>query len=244
MAQQPIISSSDRSQLKRNFRKDLKSSVEVTFFGQRSSVLTIPGRECRFCPQTQQLMEELVALSPKLQLNTVDFYQDPDTAKSHGVTRIPGIVLAAAGPDAGASRIKFYGIPSGYLMSVVVDDIKTISRGLTPLSNESKKQLRRVNQPVHIQVFATPNQIDCLDIARLSHAFALECPSISADVVEVQEYPAVAQHYGVSSVPLTVINEQYRFSGPAAESQLLDKVLQAGVRQEATPETTFDPVGR
>ena len=244
MAQQPLMSSSDRSQLKRNFRKDLRSSVDITLFGQRGSVLTIPGRECRLCLQTQQLMEELVALSPKLQLNTVDFYQDTDTAKGHGVTRIPAIVLAAAGSDAGASRIKFYGIPSGYLMSVVVDDIKTISRGVSPLSNESKKQLRRVNQPVHIQVFATPNQIDCLDIARLSHAFALECPSISADVVEVQEYPAVAQHYGVSSVPLTVINEHYRFSGPAAEPQLLDKVLQAGVRQEAAPETTFNPVGR
>ena len=113
MAQQPIISTSDRSQLKRNFRKDLKSSVDVTLFGQRDSVLTIPGRECRFCPQTQQLMEELVALSPKLQLNTVDFYQDTGAAKSHGITRIPAIVLAAAGSEAGGVTDKVLRDPLG-----------------------------------------------------------------------------------------------------------------------------------
>ena len=244
MAQQSIISAADRSQLKRDFRKDLKSGVNVTMFGQRGSVLTIPGRECRYCPQTQQLMEELVALSPKLQLNTVDFYQDTDTAKSYGVTRIPAVVLEAAGSRVGESRIKFYGIPSGYLMAAVVDDIKTISRGKNSLSNETKKQLRRVNQPVHIQVFATPAEVACLETARLAHALALECSNVSADVVEIQEYPAMAQHYGVRSAPFTVINEQYRFSGPASEAQLLDKVLQAGVRQEASPEATFNPVGR
>ena len=233
MVQQSMISDQDKSQLKRAFRKDLKSDVAVTFFTHKSSVLSVPGRECRYCPQAQQLMEELASLSPKLRLETVDFYQDSKTAQDYAVTRIPAIVLAAAGADSAGSRVKFYGIPSGYMMSAVVNDIKTISRGVSPLSNESRKQLRRVNHPVHIQVFVTPTDASCPELARLAHAFAVESSNIFADVVEIQEYPALAQTYGVRSVPFTVINEQYRFSGPASEAQLLEKVLQAGVRQEA-----------
>ena len=234
MVQQSMISDQDKSQLKRTFRKDLKSDVVVTFFTHKSSVLTVPGRECRYCPQAQQLMEELASLSPKLRLETVDFYQDPKTAEDYAVTRIPAIVLAAAGADSAGTRLKFYGIPSGFLMSAVVDDIKIISRGVSPLSNETRKQLRLVNHGVHIQVFVTPTDAACPELARLAHAFAVENSYISADVVEIQEYPAMAQTYGVRSVPFTVINEQYRFSGPASEAQLLEKVIQAGVRPDAT----------
>ncbi len=65
-------------------------------------------------------------------------------------------------------------------------------------------------------------------MGRLAHAMALENPLISADVVEVQEFPSLASLYGVRSVPLTVINESIRLLGAAPEAELLQKVLQAG----------------
>ena len=232
MVQQSMIPDQDKSQLKRTFRKDLKSGIAVTLFTHKSSVLTVPGRECRYCPETEQLMEELASLSPKIKLETVDFYQSPETAQDYAVSRIPAIVLA--NPDAGSagSRVKFYGIPSGYLTSALVEDIKIISRGISPLSTASRKQLRRVNRSVHIQVFVTPTDSTCPEMARLAHAMALENSNIKSDVVEIQEFPAMAQAYGVRSVPFTVINEQYRFAGQAAEPQLLETVIQAGVEPE------------
>jgi glutaredoxin-like protein len=233
MVQQSMIPDQDKSQLKRTFRKDLKSGIAVTLFTHKtSSLLTVPGRDCRYCPQTEQLMAELASLSPKIELETVDFYQDPETAQDYAVSRIPAIVLAALDAGSARSRVKFYGIPSGYLTSALVEDIKTISRRVSPLSTESRKQLRRVNRSVHIQVFVTPTDPTCPELARLAHAMALENSNIKSDVVEIQEFPAMAQTYGVRSVPFTVINEQYRFAGPATEPQLLEKVVQAGVEPE------------
>lgn len=235
MVQQSIISAQDRSQLRRNFRKDLKGGVALTLFTRKGSVLTIPGRDCPYCPQTQQLMEELTALSPKLELKTVDFYQEPETAQACDIQRIPAVALDSAGAASpGSSGVKFYGIPSGHIMSVLVEDVMTISRGVSPLSNDTRRQLRRVDQPVNIQVFVTPTETSCTGLARLAHAVALECPQVSADVIEVQEYPALAQRYAVRSVPFTVINDQYRLAGPATEPQLLERILQAGVRPKET----------
>ena len=74
----PIIPDKDRDSLKRELRKDLKNDVTIKLFSQGSSLLTIPGRECRYCPQTQQLMEELTALSPKLHLDVVDVYSQAE----------------------------------------------------------------------------------------------------------------------------------------------------------------------
>ena len=226
MTQEPLIPDRDKAQLKRAFRKDLKGDVNLRLFTQKPSPLTIPGRECPYGPRTQQLMEEMSALSPKLHLETVDYYQQTQVAREHGVARIPAILLSADG----SSRVKFYGIPSGHELAAIIEDIKTISRGVSPLAMETRKKLRQVNHPVHIQVFVTPTCPYCPVLARLAHAFALENSHIAADVVEIQEFPALAQTYGVRSVPLTVINEYTRLTGAATETQLLEKVLQAGVR--------------
>ena len=224
--QQSLISEQDRTQLRRTFRKDLKRQVQLRLFTQRQSLLTIPGRECPYCPQTESLMEELAGLTPKIELETVDFYGQPEVAKEQGVTRIPAIVLSADG----SARVKFYGAPMGYEMATIVEDIKTISRGVSPLTMDTRKKLRRLNQDVHIQVFVTPTCTFCPGMARLAHAVALESPRVSSDVIEIQEFPALGQAYGVRSVPLTVMNEHIRFTGAVTEAQFVERVVEAGVR--------------
>ncbi len=149
----PMIPDKDRDGLKRELRKELKDDVTIRLFSQGSSLLTIPGRECQYCPQTQELMEELTALSPKLHLEIYDFYSQAEERERYGIERIPAIVIGKNGD----SRLKFYGIPMGYEFSTIVEDIKTLSRGVSPLSMDTRKRLKKVNQEVHIQVFVTPN---------------------------------------------------------------------------------------
>ena len=224
--QQSLISEQDKTQLRRTFRKDLKRQVQLRLFTQKQSLLTIPGRECPYCPQTELLMEELAGLTPKIALETVDFYGQPDIARAQGVTRIPAIVLSADE----TARVKFYGAPMGYEMATIVEDIKTISRGVSPLSMDSRKKLRQLNQDVHVQVFVTPTCTFCPAMARLAHALALESPRVKSDVIEIQEFPALGQAYGVRSVPLTVINEHIRFTGAVTETQFMERVVEVGVR--------------
>ena len=64
----------------------------------------------------------------------------------------------------------------------------------------------------------------------MAHAVALENPQITADVVEVQEFPDLARAYGVRSVPWTVINEYTRFAGLVPEGEFVQRVLAVGVR--------------
>ena len=148
-----MIPDRDRDDLKREFRKQLKTDVTIRLFTQGSSLLTIPGRECQTCPQTQELMEELVSLSPKLHLEVYDFYSQSEEKDEYGVEMIPAIVMGKKGEG----RLKFYGIPMGHEFTTVIAGIRTLSRGVSSLAMDSRKKLRQVNRPVHIQVFVTPN---------------------------------------------------------------------------------------
>ena len=222
-----LIPAQEKARLKRDFRKHLKSDVSLRLYTQRPSPIAIPGRDCRYCPQTQQLLKELAELSPKLKLETVDFYAEPEQTKKEAIPRIPAIVL---GPESGG-RARFYGLPLGYQLPVFIDSIKAVSRGATRLPVNTRKQLRRVNRPVHLQVFVTPGNEVSSGMALLAHAMAVESKYVIASVIEAEEFPELARKYGVRQVPLTIINEFATVTGMVSHDELLEKVLQAGVQQ-------------
>jgi hypothetical protein len=54
---------------------------------------------------------------------------------------------------------------------------------------------------------------------------ALESPRIRADVVEVSEFPRLAQRYQVRAVPATVFNDQMLVTGAMNEEALLEQIV-------------------
>ena len=64
-------------------------------------------------------------------------------------------------------------------------------------------------------------------MASLAHAMAVFTPKVVAEVIEVQEFPDLGKAYQVRGVPLTVINELYRFTGAANEQVLVEHVKKA-----------------
>jgi len=72
----------------------------------------------------------------------------------------------------------------------------------------------------------------------VAHAMAMENPNITADVVEMQEFPILSQRYMITSVPKTVINNRVQFVGAIPEAAFADKVLEA---VGATPDEPKGP---
>ena len=228
-AQQALIPAQEQARLKRDFRKHLKSDVGIRFYTQRPSPIAIPGRDCRYCPQAAQFLDELTALSPRLSLETVEFHLEPQRAREDGVSRIPAILLDTES----GGRLRFYGLPLGYSLPVFIESLKTASRGATRLSVNSRKQLRRIDRPVHLQVFVTPASEVSAGMALLAHAMAVESKQITADVIEAEEFPELARRYNLRQVPLTIINEISSVNGMVREDEMLERVLQFGVDQSA-----------
>ena len=149
----PIISPQDRQTLEERFRKELKRKITLRLFtSQLAGQLFVPGRECPTCTQTQQILEELASLSPLLELEMVDFYNQSQTARESGVERIPAIVVTR-GENTG---VKYYGMPSGYEFVTIIESAIELSKPRTSLSADTRKKLQLVDEDVHIQVFVTP----------------------------------------------------------------------------------------
>jgi hypothetical protein len=61
----------------------------------------------------------------------------------------------------------------------------------------------------------------------MAHQMAMSSPLITADIIEANEFQALAERFYVYGVPKMIINEKVEFEGAVPEKVFLDKVLAA-----------------
>jgi len=218
----PFIGERERNYLKDIFTKELVNEVKLLFFTQKAG-LFIPGVECEYCRETGELLKELSGVSEKIRLETYDFITDEESVKKYNVKRIPAIIIAGD-EDYG---IRFYGIPSGYEFSSLIETIIDVSKRETKLSKDIKERLAKINREVNIQVFVTPTCPYCPRMVHTAYQFALENKYITAEGIEVIEFPQLGNYYNVSGVPKTVINDKEEIVGAVPESVFLESIEKA-----------------
>ena len=75
------------------------------------------------------------------------------------------------------------------------------------------KKVREITKPTHLQVFVTATCQYCPSMVKLTHALAMANPHIKADMVRVEEFRSLADRYGVTGVPKTIVNNGFAIDG-------------------------------
>jgi glutaredoxin-like protein len=210
-----MIPEEHKQHIKEELEKSLQGAVRLIVFTQET--------ECQFCKQTRELVEEVATLSDKITAEVYDLVKDNEKAKEYRVDKVPAIAIVG-NKDYG---IRIYGIPYGYEFNPFIETIINVSKWTTDLSEETKKKLKSIDKPVHIQVFVTLTCPYCPIVSSLAHKFAIENDLIRADIIEAGEFLHLVQKYSVMGVPKAVINEQIEYVGALPEEKFLQQVLLA-----------------
>jgi glutaredoxin-like protein len=218
-----LLNEEIRGQLREEFA-GLSSGVKLVLFTQKD--------DCQYCAETQQLTEELADLSDKITLEVHDFATEAGLVAAYAVDKAPALAIVRDGKEPVDYGIRFYGIPSGYEFSTLIQDIAMVSAGDSGLSNDTKRYLAELETPLHLQVFVTPTCPYCSQAVRLAHMMAMESKLVVGDMVEAIEFPELSNKYNVMGVPRTVINDGVFLEGAAPEAMLMDKVREAVVERE------------
>lgn len=202
-------------QFVRNLFENMKDKVKLIMFTQEL--------ECQYCRETRQILEEVAELSDKISLTIYDFQKDKEIAEKYNIDKIPATVIEGK-KDYG---IRYFGIPSGYEFSSLLEDIVDVSRDESGFSPEAKELLAKIEKPLHLQVFVTPTCPYCTKAVRLAHKAAIENENITADMVEATEFPHLSMRYNVRGVPRTIIGEDYPIEGAVPEMAFVEKMIEA-----------------
>jgi glutaredoxin-like protein len=182
--------------------------------------------ECQYCEETRKLIEEVAALAPQLSVQSYDLVADKAIADTYGIDKLPAVAIVRGGEEERDYGIRFYGIPSGYEFTTLIQDIVMVSRGESGLSEATVSQLAKLTEAVHLQVFVTPTCPYCPQAVHLAHQMAMASDKVTADMVEAIEFPHLSNKYNVMGVPRTVINVTGFVEGAIPEVALLTKLMQ------------------
>lgn len=199
----------------------LKSPVQVLFFGDKEN--------CTYCDDTLSLVQEVVGLSDKLNLSVYDIHDDEGVASQYKVDKTPGLVLAGLdGEQVLDFGIRYAGIPSGHEFSSLIHDLVLVSGRDSGLSAKTREFLKKLDKPVHLQVFVTPTCPYCPQAVVLAHQMALESPMVEAEMIEATEFPELSNRFNVSGVPQTTINAGAGTAvGALPEDNLVAEIMRA-----------------
>ncbi|MFZ0388890.1 MAG: thioredoxin family protein [Calditrichia bacterium] len=212
----PFITGKDADTVK-EMLKDLPRKVKMLYFTQEL--------ECQYCRETRQLLEELKELgNGNLELEVYNFVNDKEQVEKYGIDKIPATVLMAGDTDYG---IRYYGIPSGYEFSSILEDIQQVAAGSPQVSEETKKEIAKIDRPLRLQVFVTPTCPYCPGAVLMAHKLAMLNENITADMVEATEFPHLSMRYQVQGVPRTMIGEKHSIEGALPEPHFVQQVMEA-----------------
>ncbi|MDA1092470.1 MAG: hypothetical protein O3A25_04260 [Acidobacteria bacterium] len=122
----------------------LEAPVRLVFFTQTFG--------CDSCLSARQIVDWIASLSEHVTVEEFNLVLDTDQAARYGVQRAPAIAVVGE-TDVG---IRFYGAAEGHELVSLVDAIALVSSADSGLSDDSRARIAAVDQPIHIQVFATP----------------------------------------------------------------------------------------
>jgi alkyl hydroperoxide reductase subunit AhpF len=144
-----LLSPADEQRL-RNVFSEMTSRVRLLFFTQTF--------DCEMCPQTKHILDELPPLSDKISVEEVNFVLERDRAARYRIDRVPAVAFERLDDDGKATdaRIRFIGTPSGYEFMSLVQAALLVGGKPSALSEENRRRIMAVNEPVHMQVFTTP----------------------------------------------------------------------------------------
>jgi len=138
-----FLSKKDADFVKTEFDQ-LKNPVHLIYFTQKMA--------CEYCEDTQKILEEVSGLSGKIKLTVYNFTLDKAQSDKYQIDKIPATVVMGD-TDYG---IRFYGIPSGYEFTSLIEAILMIGKGESGLTEKTKRELKEFSTPLHFQVFVTP----------------------------------------------------------------------------------------
>lgn len=191
----------------------LDHPVRLIFFTEKHA--------CGGCRDQRQILDELVSLSGKLQLEVHELTEAREEAKRYGIDKVPATVVLSD-VDRG---LRFFGMTGGYEFVSLLESILMVSSGESGLDPGVNALAGRIREPLHLEVMVTLSCPYCPGMVHVAHQLAMANEHIRADMVDAAEFPALTQRYDVTGVPRTVINGRPAFVGALAPQAAVMEIL-------------------
>ncbi|MDY5271862.1 FAD-dependent oxidoreductase [Tractidigestivibacter sp.] len=109
--------------------------------------------------------------------------------------------------DGTPSGLAFHGVPGGHEFTSFVLGLYNVSGPGQPIADADRQAIARIARPVGLRVLVGLSCTMCPDAVVACQRIAADNPLVTADVYDVNRFPALRERYDVMSVPCLVVDD-------------------------------------
>lgn len=210
------------------FDANMLAQLHTVFDRMNSSlILKLYLDERSVSKELKGYMEELAALTDKL---TVEIAEPENRILVSANNEREDIDMPKERPcvkiyreDGTWSGLAFYGVPGGHEFTSFILGLYNAAGPGQPLDETILKRIQMIEQNVDLKVLVSLSCTMCPELVVAAQKLASMNKKITAEVYDLNHFPALKDKYNVMSVPCLVINDGERISfGKKNINQLID----------------------
>ncbi len=220
VSSEPVIPREQRPAIAKYLSERLAGPVAIETWTQRESALVRTDRDpCIFCEPVSSATRQLASLHPLISLTPYDIDKHAGRAAEAGIERPPVTVLRGRN----GREIRFTGLWSGLLFTAFMDALVYVGAGVAPINPETREALHELEEELRLELLVAPYDPYSAYTLRVAAAFAVEARRVRLEVIEISEFPRLAQARMVSEIPVLLVNGR-RFTGAWDENDLIEQL--------------------
>lgn len=170
--------------------------------------------------ELEQYMTALTAMTDKLSMEVAS--KDAKGQRPVEEAERPCVrVLRADGAETG---LAFHGVPGGHEFTSFVLGLYNAAGPGQSLEPEVIQDIQAIDDPVRMQVLVSLSCTMCPELVIAAQRIAAGNKNVTAEVYDLNHFPALKEQYKVMSVPCLVINSDQVAFGKKNIRQLLDLI--------------------
>ncbi len=195
------------------FTEEMRAQLETVFSRmERSLILRLYLDERPVSQELEQYMTALGGMTDKLSVEVA--------AAAGEETERPCVrILYADGTETG---LAFHGVPGGHEFTSFVLGLYNASGPGQSLESEATRAIEAITDPIRMQLLVSLSCTMCPELVTAAQRIAVGNQHVTAEVYDLNHFPALKEQYKVMSVPCLVINGDRVSFGKKNIRQLLE----------------------
>lgn len=124
--------------------------------------------------------------------------------------------------DGSDTGLAFHGVPGGHEFTSFVLGLYNAAGPGQIIDSEVMQQIEAINEQIRLQIFVSLSCTMCPDLVAAAQRIGAANSHVTAEVYDLNHFPALRERYQVMSVPCLVINEEKVTFGKKNIGQILE----------------------
>lgn len=186
------------------FTPEMTAQLRTVFDKMSSSlILELYLDDTPLSMELKSYAEELAGLTEKIQLKTIRL-SDADSVPVKA-EELPCVRVCRK--DGEWSGLVFHGVPGGHEFTSFVLGLYNTAGPGQPLDEKMLSGVREISGTVNMKILVSLSCTMCPELVTAAQRIAAENPFVTAEVYDLNHFPALKDRYQVMSVPCLVIND-------------------------------------